>query len=65
MVVLYTTHCPRCAVVEMKLKEKKIEYIECTDVEEMRRLGFLSVPYIKVNDKLLNFSESVAWIGRQ
>ena len=37
MVVLYTTNCPRCIVLEKKLKQKGIEFEARTnfDVKEM------------------------------
>ena len=62
-IIMYTTHCPRCRVVEMKLKQKNIDYIECADIDEMKKLGIVSAPYLKIDDKLFNFSEAVAWIN--
>lgn len=64
-VVLYTTHCPRCKVLEMKLKDKNISYVENTNIAEMRKLGIVSIPYIKVNEKLFNFNEALKWIKEQ
>ena len=42
MVVLYTTNCPRCIVLEKKLKQKGIEFEARTnfDVKEMIKKGF-------------------------
>ena len=34
-IVLYTTHCPKCKVLEQKLKDKKVEYCICEDIDEM------------------------------
>ena len=47
-VILYTTHCPLCRGVEMLLKQKKIDYAEVTDVEQIRAKGFLHVPVLEV-----------------
>lgn len=64
-IVLFTTHCPRCAVVELKLKEKKITYKECQDVNEMKKLGITSAPYLLVGDKLFGFADAINWIRGQ
>lgn len=64
-VTMYTTHCPRCRVLDLKLKEKKIAYEEVSDIDEIRSLGILSVPYLKVDDKLYNFTEAIKWVGEQ
>ena len=40
-VVLYSTHCPRCNVLEKKLQQKNISYEEVNDVEIMERKGEL------------------------
>ena len=32
MVTLYSTHCPRCLVLEKKLKQKNISYQEVNDI---------------------------------
>ena len=65
MPVLYTTHCPQCRVLEAKLKQKNIEYIENTDIEEMKSLGMMSAPMLKVNDSLLSFVDAVKWVNSQ
>lgn len=64
-VVLYTTHCPKCKVLGMKLKEKGIDYKECTDIEEMIRLKISSAPQLKIEDKLLDFSAAIKWLKEQ
>ena len=64
-VILFTTHCPRCRVLTLKLEEKKIKYTECTDVDEMIKLGITSAPYLMVDGKLYDFSQAIAWIKEQ
>lgn len=64
-VIMYTTHCPNCRVLAMKLKEKNINYVENTNIEEMTQLGIRSVPYLKVEDKLLSFIEALKWTREQ
>jgi len=64
-VILFTTHCPRCRVLTLKLEEKKIKCTECTDVDEMIKLGITSTPYLMVGGKLYDFSQAIAWIKEQ
>lgn len=61
--ILYTTHCPKCEVLEAKLKEKHIEFIKCDDELEMRQKGFLSVPILNMNGKNLTFMEAIRWVN--
>ena len=54
-VVLYSTGCPKCKVLEAKLKNHKIFYRLITDKNEMIKNGFKNVPVLKVNDKFFDF----------
>lgn len=65
MITLYSTHCPRCRVLEDKLEDKNIEYTIVTDIEEMSKLNIMSVPMLKIGDKLLPFKEANDWINEQ
>lgn len=62
-IVLYTTHCQKCRVLETKLKTKNISYVEFTDTDEMMKLGLKSAPYLKANGKMMNFMEANAYIN--
>ena len=65
MVTLYSTHCPRCRVLETKLAQKNIEFNVVTDINKMESLGIQSVPILEVDDKLLNFTDAIAWVNKQ
>ena len=65
MITLYSTHCPRCIVLERKLKEKNIEYIEVNDVDEMIRLELTYAPALKVDEKMMEFNEAIQWVNAQ
>ena len=62
MVIMYTTHCPQCKVLEKMLNDKKIEYTQITDINIMKSKGIQSVPYLEVEGALKNFKESMEWI---
>lgn len=62
-VVLHSTHCPKCNVLEKKLKQKNIEYEEVNDIEIMKQKGYLSVPVIEVDGVPMDFSTATEWIN--
>lgn len=64
-VVLYTTHCPKCSVLEKKLHNKNIEYEENTNTEEMLSKGFDEVPILEVDGHAMNFKMANEWINQQ
>ena len=61
--VLYSTHCPRCQVLEKKLQQKGVGYDEVNDISVMEQKGYLSVPVLEVDGKSMGFKESVDWIN--
>lgn len=61
--VLYSTGCPRCKVLEKKLKDKAVEYSLVSDVDEIMNKGITQVPVLEKEGKLLNFSEANAWVN--
>ena len=62
-IILFSTHCPRCSVLEKKLKQKGIDYDEVNDVSIMEEKGFLSVPVLEVDGKTMDFKEANDWIN--
>ena len=65
MVVFYSIHCPKCSILEKKLKQANIEYTENNDVDTMVAKGMTSAPSLEVDGKLMGFAESVEWIKTQ
>lgn len=64
-VTLYSTGCPRCAVLKKKLEEKGVDYTENNSVDEMFALGISTVPMLSIGDELKTFAEAVAWLNNQ
>lgn len=65
-VILYTTGCPKCAVLKKKLETAGIAYTVCDDITEMRRRGLLSAPALNIGGRILAFSEAIEWLrGRE
>ena len=63
MITLYTTHCPKCKALEMKLKMKKIDDTECSDVKIMQEKGFKQAPMLDVNGKIMDFTEAIQYVN--
>ena len=63
-VILHSTHCPRCRVLEAKLNLKNIQYEVNTDQDKMELLGIMSVPVLEVDGQLLQFKEATEWINK-
>jgi glutaredoxin len=49
----------------MKLQSKNIEYVENHNEKEMEELGIMTVPYIEVDGRLMDFANANAWINQQ
>ena len=65
MVKMYSTHCPKCKILETKLKQKNIEYEECTDINEMLSKGIETVPILEVDGQMLDFGKAVRWVNER
>ena len=71
LITLYSSHCPKCRVVETKLKQKGLDFniIDCKEdtsaIDELINKGFKAMPILKVGDTYYDFSKAVKWIGEQ
>lgn len=64
-VILYSTHCPKCKVLESKLKEKNVSYEEVNDIKVMQEKGFEFVPMLEVDGEPYGFKQAIEWVGGQ
>ena len=62
-VVLFSTHCPRCNVLEEKLQQIEVDYDEVNDTSIIEQKGYLNVPVLEVDGKSMDFKEAVDWIN--
>ncbi len=62
-VILYSTHCPKCNVLEKKLKQKNISYEEVNDIEKMKKKGYFSLPVLEVDGTSMDFKSASNWIN--
>lgn len=63
MITLYSTHCPKCKVLEMKLEQKKIDHEVVDNPEEVVNFGkennIMSAPILVVDGAIYDFSSAV------
>lgn len=62
-VVFYTIDCPKCRVLESKLKAKNVAFEECHDIGIMQSKGFENAPMLEIDGVTMNFGEAVKWIN--
>ena len=62
-IVLYTTHCPKCQVLQKKLSQKRIPYSINEDIDEMIKKGLMSAPGLEVDGTMMNFTDANKWIN--
>lgn len=63
---LYSTNCPKCNVIEKKLRNKNIEFEKITDFDhnKMKERGFSFAPILETNDGiLLDYSDANNYIN--
>ena len=62
-IVLYSTGCPRCNVLETKLKNRGIDFEEVNDEDIMINKGFDSVPVLEVDGNYMDFGKANEFIN--
>ncbi len=58
MINLYSTGCPKCKILEMKLKQKNINFNEISDLEILKAKKILSVPVLEIDSKIFDFAQA-------
>lgn len=62
-ITLYTTHCPKCQVLEKKLMQAQITFDVCEDIDYMTERGWKQAPVLTVGEKIFTFAEAVKWVN--
>ena len=58
-VVLYTTGCPKCRQLEMRLKNKGIDFEMITDMDVMSEKGFMEAPMLEINGETFDYNSAI------
>ena len=61
---LYSTDCPRCRVLQMKLNELNLGYTVKTDIADMQALGITTAPVLEVDGELFAFNKALAYLAK-
>ena len=68
-VVLYSTDCPKCKILEKKLEAKDIKYTKITGSEAVNSIkshGFMEAPLLVIDNSLaMGFAPAVNWVNNQ
>ena len=63
MIILYSTGCPKCNVLEKKLKSKNVEYVLVEGEQDISEKGFSEAPLLEVEGSVKTFTEAVQWVN--
>jgi len=65
-VILYHQDgCPTCRMVDTLLKQNKIEYESCKDINYMTSIGIKHTPVLEVDGTRLVGKDIIMWIKRK
>lgn len=65
MIILYSTGCPKCKILEKKLAQANVEYEVCKATEIIISKGFNSMPVLDVDGQIMGFGEAVKWVNER
>lgn len=60
-VILYSTGCPKCKMLEANLRRKNIAYKKINDIDIMTEKGFTIVPMLEVDGEVMDFHAAINW----
>lgn len=63
--ILYSSHCPKCNVLEKKLEQKGIEFTVCDDFDPalIEEMGYDTLPVLQVGQTLYDFGTANTWLN--
>ena len=55
-IILYTIDCPKCLILEKKLKAKNIKFLKVSDIDIIKAKGYgdSSFPILEVDEVVMN-----------
>ena len=66
-IILYTIDCPKCLILEKKLKAKNIEFLRVSDREMLTAKGFSNKPFpiLEVDGVEMGYKTAIEWVNNQ
>lgn len=62
MVVLYSTGCPKCKVLEKKMVREGIDFSLSNDIDKLIEKGYQSAPILEVDGNFMEYKQAIDWI---
>lgn len=65
-VILYSTNCPKCKILESKLVQKNITFEIVTGEDAVNAIsgkGFMSAPLLEVEGEDMEFGKAIKWVN--
>ena len=64
-VVLYSTNCSRCQILERKLHQANLDFTKITqfDAQDFIDKGFYSAPILEVDGEYMKYADAVQFIN--
>lgn len=62
-ITLYTTHCPKCTILQKKLEAKNIQFDVVQDVQIMKEKKIMSVPVLQVDGQVFDYYNAVKFVN--
>lgn len=64
MIVLYSTNCPACKILEAKLTNANINFQINNDIDKIISMGFTSAPILQINENFLTYKQAIEWLRK-
>lgn len=67
--ILFSTHCPKCNILNKKMQDKNLQYEVVEDINKMMELGIKSAPVLFIEEdngesKQLTYFDAVKYINQ-
>ena len=62
-IILYSTGCPVCNMLKMRLDKAGIKYSISYDSNAIFDMGFRTAPILSVDGRLMQSGEAIKWIN--
>lgn len=61
--VLYSNGCPRCKILESKLKNKGLEFKKSDDADIVISNGFRTFPILEIEGEFMSYKDANDWVN--
>lgn len=61
-IILYSTNCPKCRILEGKMEAKNIAFNVETNIDLMLSKGFTMAPILEVDGVIMDFAKANKWV---